>query len=102
MAHKAGAPVIPLSIVNSHKVMPIGWMFAMKPSYGTAKVIVHEPVESVGRTEEELAEAVRESMISGLPDDQVPLKKKWEKIWIKNVEKRRNDESSFSIAEWRK
>lgn len=74
MAHKAGAPVIPLSIINSHKVMPIGWMFAMKPSYGTAKVIVHEPVESTGRTEEELAEAVRQSMIEGLPDDQVPLK----------------------------
>jgi 1-acyl-sn-glycerol-3-phosphate acyltransferase len=73
MAHKAGAPVIPLSIVNSHKVMPIGWMFSMKPSHGTAKVVVHEPIESVGRTEEELAEAVRESMISGLPADQVPL-----------------------------
>ena len=75
MAHKAGAPVIPLSIINSHKVMPIGWMFAMKPSHGNAKVIVHEPVESVGRTEEELAEAVRESMMSGLPEDQVPLNK---------------------------
>jgi len=75
MAHKAGAPVIPLSIVNSHKVMPIGWMFAMKPSHGTAKVIVHEPVESVGRTEVELAEAVRTSMISGLPDEQRPVDK---------------------------
>ncbi|CAJ1946513.1 unnamed protein product [Cylindrotheca closterium] len=75
MAHKAGAPVIPLSIVNSHKVMPIGWMFAIKPSYRTAKVVVQEPVESVGRTEEELAEAVRTSMLSGLPDDQRPVNK---------------------------
>jgi len=75
MAHKAGASVIPLSIVNSHKVMPIGWMFAMKPSYGTAKVIVHEPVESAGRTEAELAEAVRTSLLSGLPDDQRPAEK---------------------------
>lgn len=73
MAHKAGAPVIPISIINSHKVMPTGWMFAMKPSRGTAKIIVHEPVESEGKTEEELAEAVRESMINGLPDDQKPL-----------------------------
>lgn len=73
MAHKAGAPVIPLSIVNSHKVMPIGWMFAMIPSHGTAKVIVQEPVESVGRTEAELTEAVRASLLSGLPDDQRPL-----------------------------
>ena len=73
MAHKAGAPVIPLTIVNSHKVMPIGWMFSSKPAHGLAKVIVHEPVESVGRTEEELAAEVRKRMISGLPEDQVPL-----------------------------
>ena len=72
MVFKAGAPVIPLSIVNSQKVMPTGWMFAMKPSYGTAKIVVHEPIESEGKTEEELAEAVRESMISGLPDYQKP------------------------------
>ena len=73
MAHKAGAPVVPISIVNSHKVMPTGWMFAMKPSYKTAKVVVHAPIESEGKTEEELAEAVRNSMIEGLPDDQKPL-----------------------------
>jgi hypothetical protein len=48
-------------------------MFAMKPSHGTARVVVHEPVESKGKTEEELVEAVRASMISGLPDEQKPL-----------------------------
>jgi len=74
MAYKAGAPIIPISIVNSHKVMPTGWMFAMKPSHGTAKVVVHKPVESKGKTEAELAEAVRESMLSGLPDEQKPLR----------------------------
>lgn len=73
MAHKAGAPVIPISIVNSHKVMPTGWMMAMRPAHGLAEVVVHEPVESVGRTEAELADAVRQSMIDGLPADQVPL-----------------------------
>lgn len=75
MAYKAGAPVIPISIVASGKVMPPGWMFAMKPSYGTAKVVVHEPVETVGRTEEEVAEEVRKRMIEGLPEDQRPLEK---------------------------
>jgi 1-acyl-sn-glycerol-3-phosphate acyltransferase len=73
MAHKAGAPVIPISIVNSQKVMPLGWMMAMRPAYNLAQVIVHEPVESQGKTEEELAQAVRECMIQGLPEDQVPL-----------------------------
>jgi 1-acyl-sn-glycerol-3-phosphate acyltransferase len=72
MAFKAGAPVVPISIVHSGKVMPPGWMFAMKPSYGTAKVIVHEPVESKGRTEEELTAEVRRRMVEGLPEDQRP------------------------------
>ena len=58
MAYKAGAPVVPLSIVNSHKVMPTGWMMAMRPAHGIAEVVIHEPIESKGKTEEELAEAV--------------------------------------------
>jgi len=73
MAHKAGAPVIPISIVNSDKVMPMGWMMAMRPAYGVAEVVVHPPVSSDDKTEEELAEAVRKSMIEGLPEDQKPL-----------------------------
>jgi 1-acyl-sn-glycerol-3-phosphate acyltransferase len=73
MAYKAGAPIVPLSIVNSHKVMPTGWMMAMRPAHGIAEVIVHEPIESKGKTEEELVEAVRKSMMEGLPDDQKPL-----------------------------
>jgi len=73
MAHKAGAPIIPISIIGSQKVMPTGWMFSMKPSRGTAKIVIHEPIESEGKTEEELAEAVRQSMIQGLSEDQRPL-----------------------------
>lgn len=45
----------------------------MKPSHGTAQVIVHDPIESEGKTEDELAAAVRASLISGLPADQQPL-----------------------------
>jgi 1-acyl-sn-glycerol-3-phosphate acyltransferase len=74
MAHKAGAPVFPISIVNSDKVMPAGWMMAMRPAYGMAQVIVHPPISSDDKTEEELVEAVRKSMIDGLPDDQKPLR----------------------------
>lgn len=73
MAHKAGAPVFPISITNADKVMPLGWMMAMKPAFGTAEVVVHPPVSSDDKTEEELAIAVRQSMIDGLPDHQKPL-----------------------------
>lgn len=73
MAHKAGAPVFPISIINSDKVMPLGWMMAMRPAFGLAEVVVHPPISSDDKTEEELTEAVRKSMIDGLPDDQKPL-----------------------------
>lgn len=73
MAHKVGSPVIPMSIVGAAKAMPYYWMFPFRPASGICKVIVHEPIESVDKTEEELAEAVRAAIISGLPDDQKPL-----------------------------
>lgn len=73
MAHKAGAPVIPISIVSAAKVMPAHWMFPYRPAAKVAKVVIHPPIESTGKTEEELAAAVRASLISGLPEDQRPL-----------------------------
>lgn len=73
MAHKAGAPVFPISINNADKVMPLGWMMAMRPAYGVAEVVVHPPISSDDKTEEELVQAVRKSMIEGLPDQQKPL-----------------------------
>ena len=73
MAHKAGAPVIPISIVGAEKVMPIHWMFAYRPARGIAKVIIHDPIESVGKTEEELANEVRKAIINGLPQEQRPF-----------------------------
>jgi 1-acyl-sn-glycerol-3-phosphate acyltransferase len=75
MAHKAGAPVVPISIVGAARAMPNHWMFPFRPSRGVTKVVIHEPVESVGKTEEELADEVRRRMISGLPEDQRPVGK---------------------------
>lgn len=73
MAHKAGAPVVPISICRAADVMPSYWLFPYRPAWNVSKVVVHEPVESKGRTEAELAEAVREAIISGLPEEQRPL-----------------------------
>lgn len=72
VAHKAGVPVIPLSIVAAGDIMPVDFMFPLKGAKG-AKVIVHEPIESKDMTEEELAYAAREAIISGLPESQRPL-----------------------------
>lgn len=76
MAYKNGSPVIPLSIVGSGKAMPANWMFPRRPCAGNCKVVIHEPIESEGKTEAELAEAVRLAIISGLPEDQRPLRSK--------------------------
>ena len=72
MAHKAGAPVIPLSLVGTAKAMPVHWMFSCRPARTVSKVVIHPPVESKGISEKELGKRVRAAMISGLPEDQRP------------------------------
>lgn len=74
MAHKAGAPVIPLSLVDTAQAMPVHWMFSCRPARNVgAKVSIHPAVESKGISEQELADRVRKAMISGLPEDQRPV-----------------------------
>jgi len=75
MAHKAGRPVVPISICRAADVMPTYWMFPYRRAGGVCKVVVHKPVESKGRTEEELAKLVRQDIISGLPENQLPASK---------------------------
>eukprot|EP00978_Attheya_sp_CCMP212_P009814 scaffold23396_cov47-Attheya_sp.AAC.5 len=74
MAHKRGAPIVPISIIGSAKCMPSHFMFPIRPARGVCKVIIHEPIESEGKTEEELVEQVKASIISGLPEEQRPAK----------------------------
>jgi len=76
MAHKAGVPVIPLSIVGAHKVQPTNWMFPCAPAHSRCKVVINKPIESKSLSEAELAEKVKQAMIDALPDDQKPLQKK--------------------------
>ena len=73
MAYKAGAPIVPISIVGAAKSMPVHWMFPFRPARGVSKVVVHPPIESTGKTEDELAQQVRAAILSGLPEDQRPL-----------------------------
>jgi len=73
MAHKQNSPVVPVSIVGASNCQPSNWMFPCRPCRNICKVVVHEPIESEGKTEEELAEAVRRAIISGLPEKQHPL-----------------------------
>ena len=73
MAHKAGRAVVPLSICRAAAVMPTHWMFPYRRAGGVCSVVVHAPIDSAGRTEEELATLVRQAIVAGLPEEQRPL-----------------------------
>ncbi len=73
MAVRAGVPIVPLSISNTHAVMPGYSLFPIQTGEGKLHVHVHEPISVEGRKEEELAELVREALLSKMPLDQHPL-----------------------------
>eukprot|EP00559_Dactyliosolen_fragilissimus_P003376 CAMPEP_0184856390 /NCGR_PEP_ID=MMETSP0580-20130426/1574_1 /TAXON_ID=1118495 /ORGANISM="Dactyliosolen fragilissimus" /LENGTH=175 /DNA_ID=CAMNT_0027351395 /DNA_START=516 /DNA_END=1043 /DNA_ORIENTATION=- len=72
MAHKQGSPIIPISIVGTGKAHPYNYIFPFKSTRKIGKVVVHDPIESNDKTEGELAKAVRQSIIDGLPEEQRP------------------------------
>jgi len=66
LAMAAGAPVIPVSIYGTEKIMGKG---SLRIHPGTAHVTFHEPIDPAGfGTREELMEAVRAAIASGLPE----------------------------------
>ncbi|MGH9452234.1 MAG: lysophospholipid acyltransferase family protein [Terriglobia bacterium] len=73
MAVKAGAPIIPISISGSRKIMPKGKVLITP---GEVRVTFHDPVMTEGFVPEQtgaVEAAVRESIISGLTDEERPL-----------------------------
>jgi len=72
MATKARAPVVPISVSGSNKIMPKG-EFVMRP--GRVRITIHEPVRTEGLTPEELGTVVgrvRQAILSGLEEDERP------------------------------
>jgi len=64
---ECGVPVVPLTIVGTHQVMPKG-RFAIKP--GTVTVMFHPPIEPKDfGSREYLMEKVRAVIDSGLPEE---------------------------------
>ena len=66
LAMAAGAPCIPVSIHGTEKILGKGSLH-MRP--GPAYVVFHEPIDPAGfATREELTQAVRAAIASGLPE----------------------------------
>lgn len=73
MAVKTGVPIVPLSLSHTHAVFPSNALFPVQQGRGMLHVHVHEPIESKGRTDAELADLVRKAFLSELPLDHLPL-----------------------------
>jgi 1-acyl-sn-glycerol-3-phosphate acyltransferase len=74
MAINAGAPVVPISISGSNKIMPKG-KFVIRP--GCVRITFHEPVPTQGLAIEDrqiIIDRVREAILAGLEKDEWPLK----------------------------
>jgi 1-acyl-sn-glycerol-3-phosphate acyltransferase len=73
MAAKTKCPIVPITISHAHAVMPCNALFPVQAGRGRLHVHVHEPIDAVGRSEEELVELVRRAFLSTLPLEQHPL-----------------------------
>jgi 1-acyl-sn-glycerol-3-phosphate acyltransferase len=73
MALKAGAPIVPVSLSGTRRIMRRGDA-AIHP--GTICITFHEPIRTEGRSiddRDELIEEVRQALLSGLSDEEWPV-----------------------------
>jgi 1-acyl-sn-glycerol-3-phosphate acyltransferase len=73
LAMTAGAPIVPISVSGSSKIMRKG-EFGIHP--GRVRVVIHDPISTEGCTledRERLMEEVRQAILTGLAEDERPL-----------------------------
>eukprot|EP00529_Nitzschia_sp_RCC80_P000860 CAMPEP_0113482780 /NCGR_PEP_ID=MMETSP0014_2-20120614/23097_1 /TAXON_ID=2857 /ORGANISM="Nitzschia sp." /LENGTH=373 /DNA_ID=CAMNT_0000376311 /DNA_START=181 /DNA_END=1302 /DNA_ORIENTATION=- /assembly_acc=CAM_ASM_000159 len=74
-AVKTGVPIVPITISHAHAVMPSNSFFPVQSGRGKLHVHVHDQIDTTGKKEDELVEAVRSAFISTLPAEQHPIEK---------------------------
>ncbi len=73
MAIKGSAPIVPISVSGSNKIMPKG-KFVIRP--GCVRITFHEPVATEGSAIEDrqlIIDRVRQAILAGLERDEWPL-----------------------------
>lgn len=73
LAIETRAPVVPVSVIGTQRVMPRG---AVLVRAGEVRIVFHPPVDPAGYTlpnRDLLMERVRAVVASGLPEEQLPL-----------------------------
>lgn len=78
MATKTNSPIVPISISNTHAIMPSNAAFPVQNGAGKLHVHVHAPISTEGKSDEELTESVRQAFLSTLPMDQHPIQEEKE------------------------
>lgn len=73
MAVKTKVPIVPISLSNTHAVMPGNSLFPVQPGAGKLHIHVHESIDTDGLSEVEIAARVRDTLLSKMPDCQHPL-----------------------------
>ena len=73
IAFKANIPIVPITLSNTHVVMPAFSYFPVQSGAGKIHVHVGEPIHPEGKTEAELEELVRQEFLAHLPQSQLPL-----------------------------
>ncbi len=66
LAKDSGAPCVPISIFGSERILPVD---SKRIDPGTVHIVFHEPIDPAScGTRDELSEAVRAAIASGLPE----------------------------------
>ena len=73
MAVRAKVPIVPLSISNTHAIMPANALLPFQSGAGKLHVHIHPPIDVEGKKEDELADMVRTALLSKMPLDQHPV-----------------------------
>jgi len=73
MAVRQKVPIVPISISNTHAVMPANALVPVQNGNKKLSIYVHPAIDTTDRTEAELSELVKSALLSKLPKDQHPL-----------------------------
>ena len=73
LAVKANVPIVPITLSNTHAVMPTFSYFPVQSGAGKIHVHVGNPINPKGKTEAELEKLVRQEFLAHLPHCQLPL-----------------------------
>ena len=73
MAVKSKVPIVPISLSNTNAVMPGNSLFPVQPGAGKLHIHVHECIDTDGLSEAEIADKVREALLSKMPECQHPI-----------------------------